>query len=65
MSTTTNPWIREDFARSWTAGDVQADFLAVPRRIAAAIVSLDRPQTRLRWLPLLLQILRDWQPIER
>jgi SAM-dependent methyltransferase len=47
MSTTANPWTSEDFARTWTAGDVQADFLAVPRRIAAAVVALDRPGTRL------------------
>jgi SAM-dependent methyltransferase len=47
LSTAANPWIRDDFARTWTAGDVQADFLAVPRRIAATIVSLDRPQARL------------------
>jgi SAM-dependent methyltransferase len=48
VSTSTSPWIREDFARTWTAGDdVQTDFLAVPRRIAAMIVSADRPGTRL------------------
>jgi SAM-dependent methyltransferase len=47
LSTSSSPGIREDFARTWTAGDVQADFLAVPRRIAATIVSLDRPDTAL------------------
>jgi SAM-dependent methyltransferase len=47
LSTSTSPWVQEDFARTWTAGDVQGDFLAVPRRIAATIVSLDRPGTRL------------------
>src|ERR1700733_9729518 len=47
LSAPASPWIREDFARTWAAGDVLADFLAVPRRIAATIVSLDRPGTRL------------------
>jgi SAM-dependent methyltransferase len=34
LSAPASPWIREDFARNWTAGDVLADFLAVPRLIA-------------------------------
>lgn len=40
-------WKDPAFATAWADGDVVADMLALPRRLAAAVVALDRPQTSL------------------
>lgn len=40
-------WGDPTFARAWAAGDGLADFLALPRAIAAAVLALDRPAPRL------------------
>lgn len=40
-------WSDADFARAWIAKDSQGDLLALPRRIAAALVAGDRPGTKL------------------
>jgi SAM-dependent methyltransferase len=38
-------WKNDDFARSWAAGDTLVDLLAFPRKLAAALVAHDRPDT--------------------
>jgi SAM-dependent methyltransferase len=40
-------WKDKEFATAWAEGDVVADLLALPRRIAAAVVEGDRPATEL------------------
>ena len=40
-------WKDKAFATAWAEGDVVADLLALPRRIAAAVVEGDRPATEL------------------
>ena len=40
-------WKDKQFATAWAEGDVVADLLALPRRIAAAVVALDRPDPQL------------------
>jgi len=40
-------WGDPAFARAWAAADGLAEFLALPRAIAAAVVALDRPAPRL------------------
>lgn len=40
-------WKDKQFATEWAEDDVVADLLALPRRIAAAVVSLDRPEPKL------------------
>lgn len=39
-------WTDPQAATDWAAGDTQRDLLSLPRRIAAEIVALDRPDTR-------------------
>lgn len=39
-------WKDKEFATAWAEGDVVADLLALPRRIAAAVVGVDRPATK-------------------
>ncbi|MFB9832605.1 class I SAM-dependent methyltransferase [Actinoallomurus acaciae] len=41
------PWQNPEFAGAWAAGDPLGDLLALPRRLAAALVALDRPRSRL------------------
>jgi SAM-dependent methyltransferase len=40
-------WQDPAFANAWTGGDAMGDLLAFPRRLATALVALDRPETRL------------------
>jgi SAM-dependent methyltransferase len=40
-------WKDEKFATAWAEGDVVADLLTLPRRIAAAVVSVDRTDPKL------------------
>lgn len=40
-------WKDEKFATAWAEGDVVADLLTLPRRIAAAVVAIDRPEPKL------------------
>jgi SAM-dependent methyltransferase len=40
-------WQDPAFATAWTGGDAMGDLLAFPRRIATALVALDRPEPRL------------------
>ncbi|HKD98493.1 MAG TPA: class I SAM-dependent methyltransferase [Micromonosporaceae bacterium] len=40
-------WSDVEFAKAWLAKDTQGDLLALPRRIAAALVEGDRPGTAL------------------
>lgn len=40
-------WRDAEFAQRWAASDGMADMLELPRRITAALVAHDRPQTRL------------------
>jgi SAM-dependent methyltransferase len=40
-------WQDPAFADAWTGSDTFGDLLAFPRRLAAALVALDRPGTRL------------------
>lgn len=39
-------WKDKEFATAWAEGDVVADLLALPRRIAAAVVEVDRPASK-------------------
>ncbi|HET9080832.1 MAG TPA: methyltransferase domain-containing protein, partial [Trebonia sp.] len=39
-------WRDAEFARSWAENDSFSDLLGFPRRIAAAVVSLDNPEPR-------------------
>jgi len=39
------PWLDADFAGKWASTDVNAELLAFPRAIAAALVAADRPRT--------------------
>ncbi|HEX5404955.1 MAG TPA: class I SAM-dependent methyltransferase [Pseudonocardiaceae bacterium] len=39
------PWLDADFAGKWASNDVNAELLAFPRAIAAALVAADRPGT--------------------
>jgi len=41
------PWQDPAFAAAWAAGDAMSDLLAFPRRLAAALVAVDRPDVRL------------------
>jgi SAM-dependent methyltransferase len=40
-------WRDPAFANAWATGDSMGDLLAFPRRLAAALVALDRPEPRL------------------
>lgn len=40
-------WRDPDFAAAWAEGDAMRDLLDLPRRIAATLVGLDRPQPHL------------------
>jgi SAM-dependent methyltransferase len=40
-------WRDSEFASAWAEGDAFGDLLALPRRIAAAVVAHDRPSARL------------------
>lgn len=40
-------WQNDDFARAWAAGDTLGDMLAFPRKLAAALVAHDRPDSAL------------------
>jgi SAM-dependent methyltransferase len=40
-------WRDPAFAGAWASGDSMGDLLALPRRIAASLVGLDRPEPRL------------------
>jgi SAM-dependent methyltransferase len=40
-------WKDPDFATAWAQDDHVADMLALPRRLAAAVITLDRPQAGL------------------
>jgi SAM-dependent methyltransferase len=40
-------WQDPAFAKAWSEGDAMGDLLALPRRLAAALVALDHPQASL------------------
>jgi trans-aconitate methyltransferase len=40
-------WQDPSFAKAWSEGDAMGDLLALPRRLAAALVAYDRPDVRL------------------